>query len=749
MTGTSIRALQAGFLALLLSAQVACDQAGKPVADPILAGRRIDLLRHPWRTQAALGDTATTSWALSNARAVGLQEFDQGQIRRALALDPDQGYWTIPLPKAAQGSVESLNVRVRSAGEGLWQIGLTAPGQPTAITSLAAVAQPGEWLNLAADLGRDVVWTHPIESIEVFPPTGEAGEVALASTRVTTNASARARTVEVDARTRRVLEVRAGVSAVWRVELPSGARLSFGTGVPRQSAFMALDVDDGHGTPTRAWQRYVVAGPSGPWRTASVDLSAWSGQTVDLRFAVEAQPPRTAPFESRIEPSDQVAWFGAPRIDGVEPPAPNVVVLVVDTLRRDALGRYRRDRATSPHLDEFFRRCTVFERAFATAPWTHPSTGSLLTGLLPADHGLGTATLGLSRFRPGIRLIAERFKDAGYRTGAVSNNLIVSPDEGFARGFDCFDTRTFDVPQVYGARRVTTYAREWLNEGDAPFFLYVHYFDPHDRYQAPPPHTHRFVDTDPAVESTILAGRVNPTRKRMFDDGVRTDFTPDQRDMDHLRGLYDGEVAYTDLWIARLIDSLPLENTVVVVTSDHGEEFLDHGYLKHGQGLYNELIHVPLAMYLPDRSKPRTVVSPVSLIDVAPTVLGAVGLDHGDLPGRNLLQPIDDERPVLAVSYGSEGSGGFAGHGPKQAVILGGFKLIRTLDPVPGTTGLELFALSDSLEVQDLSDLQPDRVARLVAIADSALVTTTTPATTATRLSPAAQEKLKALGYAN
>ncbi len=326
------------------------------------------------------------------------------------------------------------------------------------------------------------------------------------------------------------------------------------------------------------------------------------------------------------------------------PAAPrSVVLIVVDTLRADHLGLYGYPRPTSPVLDALARDAAIFERAFATSPWTLPSFGSLFTGRLPAEHRAGwPAGAGESgeaegrQFLPlsaGLPTLAESLGARGLDTAAIMNNAFLHSDFGVARGFATYDHIGGNRRRIRRADEVVDRALDWLGkEGRGDFLLVVHFFDPHLNYDAPEPFRGRFAGAEMTDEERNALMELRPLRQRVR-QGEAVDW-------DFLIGAYDEEIAFVDRELGRLWRGLErsgrLAESLVVLTADHGEEFGDHGGFEHGHSLYGELVRVPLLVWGPG-VEPGRRVEPVSLIDVFPTVLDALGLPAPDgLPGRSL-----------------------------------------------------------------------------------------------------------------
>ncbi len=298
------------------------------------------------------------------------------------------------------------------------------------------------------------------------------------------------------------------------------------------------------------------------------------------------------------------------------PEHPNVVLIAVDTLRADRLGCYGGIRELSPRIDEIARQGARFANAFSHAPWTLPAFASILTSRTPPAHGAGGKLGDFRGLAAGIPTLPEQFRAAGYATAAVVNVDFLARPFGVARGFERLDARAFeDNENVRGAGPTTDAALAWIRDRRrGAFFLMVHYFDPHAEYRPPQPFRRRFASPVDQTDETFRFG----TRSQVVEHRLRG--TPLARDeVERAEKLYDGEVASVDQEIGRLLDGLSGlgidESTLVVLTADHGEEFLDHGDWEHGHTLYDELVHVPLLLRQKGRISPRRVDAAVGHID--------------------------------------------------------------------------------------------------------------------------------------
>lgn len=329
----------------------------------------------------------------------------------------------------------------------------------------------------------------------------------------------------------------------------------------------------------------------------------------------------------------------------------------MDTTRADRLGCYGNTRGLTPSIDRLAASGVRFEKAYAHAPWTLPSTASLLTSRIPTAHGAGGRIREFSPLGDNVVTVAERFRDAGFGTAAIINVLFLSERFGLTRGFDhvdFFEETTNE--KMRPASDTTDAAIQWMTEhADKPFFAMVHYFDPHLTYSPPSEYRRRFADPQDRASDEILFGkRRDMVELRMGKRNVAD--LPIKR----MEKLYDGEIAYMDSQIARLIQWLRdmglMDHTIVVLTSDHGEEFLEHQGYEHGHTLYDELLHVPLVFLGADVPGGVTVSRTVGLMDVAPTLLHLAGLQVPDSFRGQRLTPAFEGAPLLDRAILSEGN---------------------------------------------------------------------------------------------
>ena len=430
----------------------------------------------------------------------------------------------------------------------------------------------------------------------------------------------------------------------------------------------------------------------------------------------------------------------------VEPaPPPNIVLIVVDTLRADRVGCFGADRATTPAIDGLATDGVVFDRAYSVAPWTMPSVASILTGLYPGAHGVDH----ISAVLPDqADTLAERLHRAGYNTTGIVSHVLLTRKFNFHQGFDTYlesEARGHDYVSTPGVVGQAEDALDKLTASPAPFFLFIHLFDPHYNYKRHPQYGF----------SAPRQGRLDGTQSMHELRTIRRTMTAPE--IAYLRDIYDEEVRFTDDGIGRITEAIRkhgvYDKTAILVTADHGEEFLERGWIGHTVSLYNELVHVPLVLKLPDgRYAGTRLAAPISSVSITPTLLDLAGVGaHLALHGRS-LQPLiagaaaPPSTLYCEVDYDPPGRGGRAKRVRKKAVIAGDYKLIH--DEYADT--LELYNLGDDpKERHNLIEQDPKRARDLTARLNT-LAKRTHEAPTRTddvELSKDDLETLRGLGY--
>lgn len=321
---------------------------------------------------------------------------------------------------------------------------------------------------------------------------------------------------------------------------------------------------------------------------------------------------------------------------------PNVLLIIVDTLRADEVHCYGSSWETSPNIDALAARSVLFERAISACSYTAPSHATILTGLHPRQHSMGYSNGGLRLQAEST--VAEMLRDAGYQTAAFISNIVLRKGRGFERGFDLYDdelpTAERNRPTVFErtARATTEAALQWLaRRGSDPFFLWVHYQDPHGPYTPPAPFPdgprNGSEEEEPALP--IVADQSGLRGIPAYQE------LPGLRRPSEYKSRYRGEVLHADRWIGELIHAAESVETrrplVILFTSDHGESFGEEDYyFAHGHGTNPDLCHVPLILTAPGIPA-RRVASLVGHIDMTPTILDLAGLPlPGELEGVSL-----------------------------------------------------------------------------------------------------------------
>lgn len=436
-----------------------------------------------------------------------------------------------------------------------------------------------------------------------------------------------------------------------------------------------------------------------------------------------------------------------PAEDGTIPVPERIVVIGIDTLRPDHLPFYGYGRDTVPNLAHVAEEeGVVFENAYASSSWTLPSMASVFTSLHPIQHGVVDRDYRLGE----VPTLAGELSSAGWTTAALVNHFYVSSLFGFDRGFDQFHeigvARDFSELDQVRADVVVRTAVEWIEEhADRRFYLYLHLFDPHWNYDAPAPWGETF--TDPSYDGPAT-GRWTYLRQFLPPDRLMP-----PRDLQHVKDLYDGEILFTDQALGRLFASLRAEDlwddALVIILSDHGEEFQEHGSVHHVRTLMEEVLRVPLLLKPPGGRpgwmRPR-IGERVRNLDVAPTILELSGVEPPPtFEGRSLVELLGSEgegREIFAHTQRYESD--------KASLHVGDEKLIHQF--TEGRERVALFDLAeDPAERENLAAVRWERTQALVRELSDAMASmlgrTAPRPENAPELSDEVKESLEALGY--
>jgi arylsulfatase A-like enzyme len=372
-------------------------------------------------------------------------------------------------------------------------------------------------------------------------------------------------------------------------------------------------------------------------------------------------------------------------------PVKYVILIIVDTLRADFLSCLNDGAPRTPNMDMLADDGVLFSRAISSAPWTVPSVASIMTGLSPNVHQAMSAR---SRLPDELTTLAEYMQDAGYYTTAMGFNPFLrkryNMHQGFyeyvfpkppsrSRSLGGVVVNTFFpaiLPSTASTTEITQMAIDWIERNkDVDFFLWTHYYDPHLPY-APPPEFEPDGEVPPRIGRSF--SRIQDVRAGHF--------APTLPERDWIRELYKSEVEYVDDSLGDLIQTLKrldiYDEALIILTSDHGEEFWEHGSFEHGHSLHDELLWVPLILKLPRSSSAREVATAVSIESILPSVLDICQIDHVDqhLTGKSLMPLID-----TGASYDEDQSihsTGVLYYGQKESAIFGEYKYV--LDVITG-----------------------------------------------------------------
>lgn len=436
---------------------------------------------------------------------------------------------------------------------------------------------------------------------------------------------------------------------------------------------------------------------------------------------------------------------------------PNLLLISIDTLRADHLGCYAGAAgAMSPNIDALAAEATLFEQASTPVPATLPALASLHTGRYPGGHPVRTNR---GRLPTDIPVLAEILGRAGYDTAAFYGNSLLDPASGLGRGFTSY---TSFVP-LGGASdpRGVDFVRSWFDlPRQQPWFLWVHFMDPHGPYDSAPPEWSRGLPAPPLPEVTLPFSDTNyglgviPQYQKLGDDHSANDY----------RRRYAGEVHFTDAQVGRLLallDPALRRRTLIILTADHGESLGENDYyFQHGWFPHEPAGHVPLMLRLPvERGAAHRVAEPVSLVDLLPTLLAGLELTApAGLEGRDLRAALSggrlEAKPTFMVT---------AYLNQMTALRQGGWKLVHTPkapEVMPGDPWGPFYATAESFALYDLGaeggearDVSAANGARLASMREILLAWEKAHGVpmgreSAAELDPATRDRLKALGYA-
>jgi len=524
---------------------------------------------------------------------------------------------------------------------------------------------------------------------------------------------------------RNTLYVRSPATVTFEVAVPKDGRLHFGMGITEQGSPITFSAS----ADTKELLTKTVA-DANAWEDADVDLSAYSGRNVKLAFTTSSDKAGTVAL-----------WANPLLTTKATKNRPNVLIYLIDTERPDHTSLYGYSRDTTPFLKKLGEQALVFEDCQVQAPRTKQSTASLMTSLYSYTHGI---IHDFDTIPKGSTTLAQQLRAAGYVTASIVANPFAGHITGLDRGFDYLEEwavvqrfRSDAHDRGTDSEAVNKIAFPWLElHKDEPFFLYAHTTDPHAPYRPPAGFEEKFANPKETAEfdrnyksiggANKYAGGTVVSRAGCKQAGVNPDRFI-RRAMDR----YDGEILHNDASLEQLVDKLKqlgvLDNTLIIVVSDHGEEFWEHGWTSHGHSLYQELTNGVFLMWNPKLiAKAGRIREPVQLIDVMPTVLDLVGAQIPEVvEGQSLGplakgQPFQRRGPVMTSRF-ADPEAKKIGYVPENridavALLDANWKLIyREKAKEVGVSKVELYdRRGDRAETKNIAAQNPQQVDRMM-----------------------------------
>lgn len=464
------------------------------------------------------------------------------------------------------------------------------------------------------------------------------------------------------------------------------------------------------------FQKYLSPPPKSDEQTLS-----WSNHSVDLPYN---QKNVRLSFVTEGGDHNFSLWFN-PVLYNKGKNDQNVILISIDTLRADHLGCYGYERDTSPNIDSLASESALFLNTYAPSPWTLPSHVSILTSLYGINHQVYYDD---EKMDSSIITLADILRQNHFFCSAFTGGGFVSSVYGFSKGFDTYDEGMGGVFHQDSAERVYGAVSGWLDRNRGKnFFLFIHTYQPHDPYACPYPYKTMFLDEDAKWRHINFLGYLGG-KKAIFKN-------LSEEERQNAIGLYDGEIRYTDeKLIGPLVEKLKemalYDQTMIIFTSDHGEEFYDHGGWGHGHSLYDESLKVPLIIKFPEsKFRGEKFENIISLVDIMPTILEEMGLDFSDLilDGRSLMPVLKGKEKEDRIFFADIGNNVLNSRIPQRAAMNSGKnKLIFNkrfskedlaffLYPPPSLDAVEIYDLSeDPFETLNMSNKRAELANQII-----------------------------------
>ena len=605
-----------------------------------------------------------------------------------------------PLPETADRSdaLHAIEVRLRISADAK----LGAAGQPPGDVNIAQVvnmARAFPWpLSTEVTAGEDFqtftmqsAMSLPLRAMEtvLIRPADVAGaRFEIESIRQISQAEHRASIpsgigwIGLSEIYRETIVTRAPETFSMEVDIPANAWLDLNVGTIEDGP-VGFKITASAGGGEQVLLSRTVTTPH-RWEPAAVDLASHSGPT-KLTFSLDVEKERSIGYWGPVirvgVPQPQSPETAGAALGGTDPPR-GVILIMCDTLRADHLDMYGHERATAPFLAKMASGGALFLDTVSQATWTKVSTPAIMTSLYPSSTGVKDFT---DQLPVTATTLAEVYREAGYATVAYSSVLFTGKFTNLHQGFEELHESTSTDDKAYPAKTAREYvdrAVEWIERHpDTPFFMFLHVFDPHDPFLPRAPydtiwadatkkehHEQQLEDLRKVIDDPLMKAFGMPTRSEMEKGGVDpAEFVSHDKDW------YDGSIRGMDAEVARLIERLRTlgieKQTQIAFTSDHGEEFIEHGRMFHGQTVYGELAHVPLMLYRPGTVPAGLkIAETVRSIDLMPTLLDLSGLPIPEgIQGQSLVPLMAAVRDAASGGSASEAAQAL-GWEPRPAV---------------------------------------------------------------------------------
>jgi arylsulfatase A-like enzyme len=546
------------------------------------------------------------------------------------------------------------------------------------------------------------------------------------------------------------------------LDLDEGSVLDFGIGIiresnPAETMDQASDkkgvnfavVLEAEGRKRTVFQQYLVRPSRADEETVSFSrYSVDMPHTKNIRLSLITEGDR-----------DSTAFWYNPVLFQKGKNSCNVLLISVDTLRADHLGCYGYARQTSPNIDSLARDSVIFSNVYASSPWTLPSHVSMLTSLHGVHHQVYQDT---ERMDPTILTLADLLRKNHFFCTAFTGGGFVSSVYGFSKGFDMYQEGGGGVHRQDAAEYLNGLVAEWLDthSKNKNFFLFAHTYQPHDPYACPEPYKDMFLSENAKWRHINLMGYIG---------GRANLFKPLPEDERHnVVDLYDGELRYTDEaligpFMTKLKQLDLYDSTLIIFTSDHGEEFYDHRSWGHGHQLYDESLKVPLLIKFPgSRFRGKQISTIVSLVDVMPTILDELRIETSELSldGKSLIPVVEEKEGVNRSFLADIGDNVLNSHVPQKIATNSGTEkfilnkkfaeddLLFFQYPPPKTGSVELYELkTDPEEKLNIADENSALVNRLIRTIDKLYSQAKKRRSLKPEIDDDLKEQLRALGY--